>query len=84
MVIGFFFGLLFLLTGNLLLPMLFHAVMDLRILLILRPPDSEITIRCLTFQLQKCHFYLLFIFKHCATGRAVLYTEQLHRTGKGL
>lgn len=43
-VIGFFFGLLFLLTGNLLLPMLFHAVMDLRILLILRPPDSEITI----------------------------------------
>jgi membrane protease YdiL (CAAX protease family) len=32
---------MFLLTGNLLLPMLFHAVMDLRILLLLRPPGSE-------------------------------------------
>jgi membrane protease YdiL (CAAX protease family) len=40
-VIGFLFGLMFLLTGNLLLPMLFHAVMDLRILLLLRPPGSE-------------------------------------------
>lgn len=39
-VIGVLFGLLFLLTGNLVLPMLFHAVMDLRILLILRPPAS--------------------------------------------
>jgi membrane protease YdiL (CAAX protease family) len=40
-VIGFLFGLMFLLTGNLLLPMLFHAAMDLRILLLLRPPGSE-------------------------------------------
>ncbi len=40
-VAGFLFGLMFLLTGNLLLPMLFHAVMDLRILLLLRPPGSE-------------------------------------------
>jgi membrane protease YdiL (CAAX protease family) len=43
-VIGLLFGLLFLLTGNLLLPMLCHAVMDLRFLLILRPPDSKETI----------------------------------------
>ncbi|MGB8886882.1 MAG: CPBP family glutamic-type intramembrane protease [Candidatus Korobacteraceae bacterium] len=43
-IIGLLFGLLFLLTGNLLLPMLCHAVMDLRLLLLLRPPDSEITI----------------------------------------
>ncbi len=43
-VIGLLFGLLFLLTGNLLLPMLFHAAMDLRILLMLRPPDAEKTI----------------------------------------
>jgi len=35
---GFFFGLLFLLTGNLLLPIILHGVMDLRILAILRPP----------------------------------------------
>jgi len=32
------FGLLFLLTGNLLLPMVLHAVTDLRMLAILRPP----------------------------------------------
>ena len=39
-VIGLLFGLLFLITGSLLLPMLFHAVMDLRILLLLRPPAA--------------------------------------------
>ena len=37
-VAGFLFGLLFLLTGSLLLPMLLHAVMDLRLLAVLRPP----------------------------------------------
>jgi uncharacterized protein len=37
-IVGFVFGLLFLLTGNLLLPMIFHGVMDLRVLAILRPP----------------------------------------------
>jgi membrane protease YdiL (CAAX protease family) len=37
-VTGFVFGLLFLLTGNLLLPMVLHAVTDLRMLAILRPP----------------------------------------------
>lgn len=36
-VFGFVFSLLFILTGNLLLPMLFHAVMDLRMLVILPP-----------------------------------------------
>ena len=36
--VGFLFGLLFLLTGNLVLPMLFHGVMDLRMLALLRPP----------------------------------------------
>jgi uncharacterized protein len=35
---GFLFGLLFLLTGNLLLPIILHGVMDLRLLAILRPP----------------------------------------------
>jgi len=40
-VIGLLFGLLFLLTGNLLLPMLLHAGLDLRMLIVLRPPDSE-------------------------------------------
>ena len=35
---GFVFGLLFLLTGNLLAPIVFHAVSDLRMLLFLRPP----------------------------------------------
>lgn len=35
---GICFGLLFLLTGNLLLPIIFHVVMDLRMLVILRPP----------------------------------------------
>lgn len=37
-IVGFLFGLLFLLTGNLLLPILFHGVIDLRMLAILRPP----------------------------------------------
>jgi membrane protease YdiL (CAAX protease family) len=36
--VGFLFGLLFLLTGNLLLPIIFHGVIDLRMLAILRPP----------------------------------------------
>jgi membrane protease YdiL (CAAX protease family) len=35
---GLLFGLLFLLTGNLLLPVIFHGVIDLRMLAILRPP----------------------------------------------
>jgi uncharacterized protein len=37
---GLLFGLLFLLTGNLLIPIVFHWVMDLRMLLLLRPPAS--------------------------------------------
>ena len=37
---GLLFGLLFLLTGNLLLPMLLHAAMDLRILLLLPRPGA--------------------------------------------
>jgi len=37
-IVGFLFGLLFLLTGDLLLPIIFHSVMDLRMLAILRPP----------------------------------------------
>jgi|SRR5580704_56625 membrane protease YdiL (CAAX protease family) len=37
-IVGTLFGLLFLLTGNLLLPIIFHAVMDLRMLALLRPP----------------------------------------------
>jgi membrane protease YdiL (CAAX protease family) len=37
-VAGFLFGLLFVLTGNLLLPMLLHAAIDLRMLVVLRPP----------------------------------------------
>lgn len=39
-VIGLLFGLLFLLTGTLLLPMVLHCVMDLRMLAMLRPPTS--------------------------------------------
>ncbi len=38
---GFLFGLLFILTGNLFLPMALHAAMDLRMLVILRPPAAE-------------------------------------------
>ena len=37
-IVGFLFGLLLLLTGSLLLPIIFHGVMDLRMLAILRPP----------------------------------------------
>lgn len=40
-VAGLLLGLLFLLTGNLLLPTVLHAVMDLRMLVILRPPPAE-------------------------------------------
>jgi membrane protease YdiL (CAAX protease family) len=39
-VIGFVFALLFLLTGNLLAPIVFHTVSDLRMLTILRPPTE--------------------------------------------
>ena len=38
---GIIFGLLFILTGSLLLPMLLHAATDLRMLVILRPPDAK-------------------------------------------
>ncbi len=37
-VLGGLFGLLFLLSGSLLLPMALHAAMDLRLLVMLRPP----------------------------------------------
>lgn len=37
---GFLFGLLFLLSGNLLLPMILHALVDLRLLAILPTPDD--------------------------------------------
>jgi membrane protease YdiL (CAAX protease family) len=37
-VVGFLFGLLFLLTGNLLLPIILHGAIDLRLLAILRTP----------------------------------------------
>ncbi|HUI84929.1 MAG TPA: CPBP family intramembrane glutamic endopeptidase [Candidatus Binatia bacterium] len=39
---GFIFGLLFILTGSLLLPMILHAALDLRMLVILRPPDAAV------------------------------------------
>lgn len=42
-IVGFLFGLLFLLTGNLLLPIIFHGVTDLRMLAILRPPPDAPT-----------------------------------------
>jgi uncharacterized protein len=38
---GFLLGLLFLLTGKLLLPIIFHALIDLRMLAILRPPADS-------------------------------------------
>ena len=38
---GFLLGLLFMLTGNLLLPIILHAFMDLRMLVILRPPAEQ-------------------------------------------
>jgi membrane protease YdiL (CAAX protease family) len=37
-VIGILFGLLFLMPGNLLLAVVFHSAIDLRMLLVLRPP----------------------------------------------
>ena len=37
---GVIFGLLFILTGSLLLPILLHAATDLRMLVILRPPEE--------------------------------------------
>jgi membrane protease YdiL (CAAX protease family) len=40
---GLLFGLMFLLTGNLLLPVVFHSAMDLRMLLLLRPPVLQAT-----------------------------------------
>ena len=40
-VAGVLLGLLFVLTGNLLLPMVLHAAMDLCKLVILRPPNSQ-------------------------------------------
>jgi membrane protease YdiL (CAAX protease family) len=39
-VIGFVFGLLYLLSGSLLLPIIIHAALDLRMLLTLPPPQS--------------------------------------------
>jgi len=38
---GFLFGLLFMLSGNLLLPVILHALIDLRMLVILRPPAEQ-------------------------------------------
>ena len=38
---GLLFGFLFLLTGNLLPAIVFHAAMDLRVLVLLRPPADE-------------------------------------------
>jgi membrane protease YdiL (CAAX protease family) len=40
---GLLFGLMFVLTGNLLLPVVFHSAMDLRMLLLLRPPVLQAT-----------------------------------------
>jgi CAAX protease family protein len=38
---GFLLGLLFMLSGNLLLPIILHALIDLRMLVILRPPAEQ-------------------------------------------
>jgi membrane protease YdiL (CAAX protease family) len=38
---GFLLGLLFMLSGNLLLPIILHAFIDLRMLVILRPPAEQ-------------------------------------------
>jgi len=40
-VLGFLLGLLYLISGSLLLPILLHAIMDLRMLMILRPPAKQ-------------------------------------------
>jgi uncharacterized protein len=37
--VGFLIGLLFVLSGSLVVPIVFHALMDLRMLLVLRPPE---------------------------------------------
>src|ERR1700685_1198541 len=37
---GLLFGLMFLLTGNLLVPVIFHSAMDLQMLVMLRPPAA--------------------------------------------
>ena len=39
-VVGLLFGLVFLLTGNLLIPVVVHSALDLRMLLVLRPPAA--------------------------------------------
>ncbi len=39
-VMGFIASLLFLLTGNLLVPIILHAALDLRMLVLLRPPNA--------------------------------------------
>ncbi len=39
-VMALLFSLLFLLTGNLMLPIILHAVTDLRLLVLLRPPND--------------------------------------------
>src|SRR6202140_2579902 len=51
-IVGFLFSLLFLLTGNLLLPILFHGVMDLRLLVLLRPPADTPILRNRRFSLE--------------------------------
>ena len=38
--VGLILGLLFIFSGTLLLPIIFHAIMDLRLLVILRPPTE--------------------------------------------
>ncbi len=40
-VMGFIFGLIFFLTGTLLVPIVLHAVIDLRVLLLLQPGPSQ-------------------------------------------
>jgi membrane protease YdiL (CAAX protease family) len=42
-ILGAFFGVLFVATGSLLLPMILHAAIDLRILLILRKTDESLS-----------------------------------------
>jgi membrane protease YdiL (CAAX protease family) len=38
---GLAFGIVFLLTGNLVLPILLHIAVDLQVVLVLRPPDAQ-------------------------------------------
>ena len=44
-ILGAIFGLIFIVTGSLLLPMVLHALIDLRILLILRKTDESLSTR---------------------------------------